>query len=81
MMKFKLYTSDTSYIGQSEDHINMLKSLGFKFDDKGWITDFTPELEVASLDELLSFVSKVETDIIISRDTEWSIEIYDDYRE
>lgn len=78
-MKFNLKT--TAYLYKGEE-VKELQELGFEFKksdmkDKFYIKDKLVEIEVTSLEELISFIKKYGQIIL----DENSIEIYNDYRE
>lgn len=77
-MKFTLSTSGHFY--PQADRRKELEEIGFTFkpsDYKDFTIEGSPEIEINSLEELIQFADKFGE--IILRD--YSIEIYDDYRE
>ena len=83
-------------INISENEMSCLSKLGFKFEkivfekEKTFIQD-NVEIEINNLEDLLNFINELEksgisNDIVISRfhpvfEQEYTIEIYNDYRE
>lgn len=77
-MKFRLETSKYFY---HDGELSVLEELGFKFLKNGPINnkdDYTPSIDINSLDELIALSEKVGFPLVFDNS---SIEIYDDYRE
>jgi len=78
-MKFTLLT--TGYFYPNEEDRLKLQEIGFEFEHSDYSkfkkSNKQPEIEINSLEELISFSNKFGEVII----NDGSIEIYDDYRE
>jgi hypothetical protein len=78
-MKFTLST--TGYFYPNEEDRLKLQEIGFEFEHSDYLkfrkSNKQPEIEINSLEELISFSNKFGGVII----NDGSIEIYDDYRE
>jgi len=75
-MKFILSTSGYSYSSKEK-----LEKLGFIFKEvrgRWHKSDYEPEIEINTLEDLLEFQSEIGCELILDSG---SIEIYDDYRE
>ena len=74
-MKFTLST--TCYFYPNEEDRLKLQEIGFEFEHSYYLKNKQPEIEINSLEELISFSNKFGAVII----SDGSIEIYDDYRD
>ena len=78
-MQFELRTSGLFY--PQEERRKELEKLGFTFKPSGY-KSFTiegnPQININSLEELIEFSNKLNSDLIVS---DGCIEIYDDHRE
>lgn len=84
-MKFNL-RSTKHHFHKDNDERPILEALGFTFDKNDWV-DNDPEIEVSSLEDLLSLTKATGGMIVISfedsdlADSKPEIEIYNGYRE
>lgn len=87
-MKFRLWTTRVSY---TKEEAEELSKLGFEFKPLPYKTATPlfyltnhPVIEISTVEEMMSFVSKVGDVILLDTHTKDGIpllEIYDDYRE
>ena len=85
MAEFKITTSSYFYAKDDKD-VEILKGLGFEFDDEMMI-ESNPTIRISTIGGLLRFIKKCGHGVIINLPYSFdegglpTIEIYNDYRE